>query len=467
MVAMAPSSTLTFEDRSEVRGRTTDPNNKIASDVETDPTLRYSATWRNGTNLFNLFYNPRLLYSDVAGHAHAAEMLQGAGAALGLYQGRTSFQLGSVGQYGTIAASSLIIPERWQGQGAPKTYYSLPADQSVKLTYVSWYSTATLTQQLTRRWSLTFNGQYGVFGGPDEASRKQLPLVWGPTGEIKIEHNVTHTDEIDVTGGVHYAETKLATNAAVGYVNVNGTDPVSGDPTRTTNTDLVFQPKPAIVGYGELRLRHHWSRFTQTDIAAGVAVAHQQFPTAYKASATPSAQDPSPPKNPYADRSDAIVYPTAELLTVYGAEKVHGKLQLVGVARVVPWFDPFAGVNEERSEFAVAGNWIFGKNAIRMQGSLYHVLPTSSTPGSYTLSIAELAYERKLTKTLGFDVGVRFGWQTFTEINVSSVSATTQDRTTGTTSAPVTGTTVGENHQSLIEGVGFLGISWLPTPLKL
>jgi hypothetical protein len=464
LVPMAPSSTITVEDRTEARTRSTTGAN--AGDVETDPALRYNALWGEGHDGFTLAYTPRILFTDFTGQSRDAEILNGGVAGLTILHKRTTFQINTFDQYGTILASSLVIPTRWKGEGAPAIIYSLPAVQDATLTYLASYSNASLTQALTPRLNLTFNAQMGVFGGLNESSRVNLPLVYGPNGEVKLEYRATKHDEVIGTAGVHYAKTQLADT--VPLVDTSGaqitrtvTNAATGAMTIINETAPSIQPKPATVGYAELRYRHHWSKRTYTELAGGVAVASQEFPT----------QDQV---GPYVGRASTIPYPTGELLTVYNPvdpdDRPRDKVQAVLDAKIEPWFSPFGGINEERVELASAANYIFGKNTIRLQGAFYTVLPTGSsdlvlgdsgttsgTPGKYAFAMGELVYERKLSKYVTVDGGFRAFRQIFHDLGLETTAAT---QGTGTTITPR------GYSGDLIEYVGFLGLSWQTKPAK-
>ena len=83
LVPMAPSSTITVEDRTEARTRSTAGSN--AGDVETDPSLKYSALWGGGHDGFTLAYQPRILYTDFTGASRDFEMLNGGVAGLTIF----------------------------------------------------------------------------------------------------------------------------------------------------------------------------------------------------------------------------------------------------------------------------------------------------------------------------------------------------------------------------------------------
>lgn len=459
---MAPSSTITIEDRTEARTRSTTGSN--AGDVETDPSLKYNAIWAHGNDGFTIAYTPRILLGDVTGKQREFQILDGGLAALFIQHKRTIFQLNTFDQYGTIFANSLVIPTRWKGEGAPAIIYSLPAAESAKLTYVASYTNASLTQALTPRLNLTFTAQMGVFGGPDEESRQQLPLVISPNGEVRLEYRASKHDEIAVAAGVHYAQTKLANDIPV--KNADGTQKYS--PTNgLAELEVNIQPKPATVGYAEARYRHHWTKKTYTELAAGVAVANQDYPTQYQV-------------GPYAGRGSTIPYPTGEFLTVYHPvdpeDGPRNHVEAVLDAKIEPWFSPFGGINEERVELASALNLVFGKTTIRLQGAFYNVLPTgqlptftnglanddaqSGTPGKYTFAMGELAVERKLTKYVTLDAGVRAFRQIFHDISLTTAA------TTDPKAVPTGAANIGQYDGRLIEYVGFVGLAWQTPPAK-
>ena len=464
LVPMAPSSTITFEDRTEARTRSTTGSN--AGDLETDPAVRYNAVWRHGTDALTLAYTPRLLFVDETGKDHQAQILNGASAILELHHGRTSFQFATADQYGTIDPASLVIPARWKGEGTPAVIYSLPADLTQNLTYISSYSSAVLTQALSRRLNLSVSAQMGVFGGPTEHSRAELPLVYSPNGEVKLEYNASHHDDVIVTGGLHYATTKQ-----IDTITVNVANQLDGRQVSVANV----QAAPAVVGYAELRYRHKWSRSTVTEVSAGAAVAHQDVHV-YPASADSDAQDVSDAFFPILNsRPGTIPYPTAEILTIYNPlnpdERPRDKVQAVFDLRSNPWFDPFAGVNQERVELSGAVNFLSGKNVLRVQGGFYNVIPTHDTPGVYTFAMGELVLERKLSKTMTLDVGVRAFRQLFDEHVISEAATGTAPvdpaKPGGAMKATGTDFVAEDVHHTFIEYIGFVGFSWQPAPKKL
>ena len=474
LVPMAPSSTITVEDRTEARTRSTTGAN--AGDIETDPSLKYNAVWAHGNDGFTLAYTPRILFGDFTGNAREAQILDGGVAALFVQHKRTTFQLNTFDQYGTIFANSLVIPTRWKGEGAPATIYSLPAAESAKLTYVASYTNASVLQALTPRLNLTITGQMGVFGGPDELSRQQLPLVISPNAELRLEYRATKHDEVAGAVGVHYAQTRLASDipalGADGHQLVDKTDPAHPLPELEVN----IQPKPATVGYAEVRYRHHWSKKTYTELAAGIAVASQEYPALYQV-------------GPYSGRSSTIPYPTGELLTVYNPidpdDRPRTKVQGVLDAKIEPWFSPFGGINEERVELASAINLLSGKTTVRLQGAFYAVIPTGSfpvidpttgvfnpatdqtpghagqpgTPGEYAFAMGELVVERKLSKYVTLDGGVRAFRQIFHDLSLNT-KATTNPNLTPTSAV------VGGYDGRLIEYVAFVGLAWQTAPAR-
>jgi hypothetical protein len=473
LVPMAPSSTITIEDRTEARTRSTTGAN--AGDVETDPSLKYNAIWAHGNDGFTIAYTPRILFGDFTGKEHEFQILDGGVAALFIQHKRTTFQLNTFDQYGTIFANSLVIPTRWKGEGAPAIIYSLPAAESAKLTYVASYTNASITQALTPRLNLTFTAQMGVFGGPDEVSRQQLPLVISPNGEVRLEYRATKHDEIAVAAGVHYAQTKLAND--VPYLDASGNQVYVGTgATKMPEFEVNIQPKAATVGYAEVRYRHHWSKKTYTELAAGVAVANQDYPALYQV-------------GPYGGRSSTIPYPTGEFLTVYNPvdpeDRPRDKVQGVFDAKIEPWFSPFGGINEERVELASAVNFLQGKTTVRLQGGFYAVIPTGSfptidpntgiydpttdpmktragqpgTPGQYAFAMGELVIERKLNKYVTIDGGVRAFRQIFHDLSLNTKP------TTDPSEAPMSAV-VGRYDGRLIEYVGFIGLSWQTAPAK-
>ncbi len=371
LVPMAPSSTITVEDRTEARTRSTSGSN--AGDVETDPSLKYNALWGGGKDGFVLAYTPRILFADFTGREHEFEILNGGVAALTILHKRTTFQLNTFDQYGTIFASSLVIPARWKGEGAPGIIYSLPATQGAKLTYVASYS----------------------IGHADAGADPTLePHVQRADGRVRRSGRVVAAA---ASAGLRARRGRSSSSTARPSTTTSPSPPACTTPrpirpTRTSrsssparrceqkdvngNTALRGEP-PAQAGHRRLRRAPLPAPLEQEDDHRARRRRRRRVsrttPTLYQV-------------GPYAGRAGVIPYPTGEFLTIYNPvdpdDRPRNKIQAVVDAKIEPWFSPFGGVNEERIELAAAVNFLFGKNTSASRAASTTCFPRAARASS-------------------------------------------------------------------------------------
>ena len=456
---LAAATTLTFGDRTEVRGRDTSGSlagTDQSADVETDPEIRLRVRANHDNDEFQLYYTPRLILSHfaydlcgpstttatVAGASascHALpnvgasyvnrptpEILNGGGISLKHIHKRTAIAFIEQGTYGTVDAGALLNEPLWTGTDAPPPIFPIAKYPDIKLELVTSYAGVSFYEQVTPRVDFQANASFGVYGGPDNASRATFPLTESPGFQLKLEDAVTRRTDFIVSAGADYTAVTTYTGLAPGYA--------PGGPIYVAPDSPQFSAR----GYGEVRVRHHWSRLAATELAVGGVVAFQQEqPTATSGLVT-SATTP---------------YPTAEFMTTVGTNTpaqaqnlgvqptVHA--QLIAIARVQPWIDIFDGTVVQRAEGIIGALSTVGRNAYRAQIVGHYVVPTAASPGRYRFLYAELDYARQMSRAWTVDVGARGGAEATSEVTTASASG------------------------SIYEGELFLGLSWRPLPVKL
>jgi len=208
-------------------------------------------------------------------------------------------------------------------------------------------------------------------------------------------------------------------------------------------------PEYSVRGYGEARIRHHWTRLASTELAIGGVVAFQQEQLDATRAGVTTATTP---------------YPTAELLTTVSTNPVqpatnagqqptvHG--QLIAIARVQPWIDIFDGTVVQRAEGILGALSTEGRNTYRAELVGHYVIPTDASPGRYRFLYGEVDYARQMNRTFAIDFGARGGAESTSEVCATSTTGC------GVTSSASMGGTI-------YEGELFVGLAWRPLPVKL
>jgi hypothetical protein len=468
---LAAATTLTFVDRTEVRGR--DTGGSVAgtdqsADVETDPEIRLRVRGNHDNDEFQLYYTPRLIFShfayDLCGPSsttatvpgasascHALpnigasyvdkptpEILNGGGLTFKHVHKRTAIAFIEQGTYGTVDAGSLLNEPLWTGTDAPPPVFPIAKYPDIQLELVTSYAGISFYQQVTPRIDFQANVSFGVYGGPDNASRATFPLTESPGLQLKLEDSVTRRDDFIASAGADYTGVTTYVGLEPGYA--------PGGPVYVAPAS----PQYSMRGYAEARVRHHWSRVAVTELAVGGVVAFQEEQLASTNPAVTSVTTP---------------YPTAELITTVGTNAppqnqnpgimptVHG--QVIAIARVQPWIDIFDGTVAQRAEGILGALSTVGPNAYRAEIVGHYVVPTDASPGRYRFLYAEVDYAHQMNRTWTVDVGVRGGAESTSEVTTCL----------GATAACTAGAT--ESSGSIYEGELFLGLSWRPLPVKL
>lgn len=458
---LAVASSLTFADRTEVRGRETSggvAGTDQSADVETDPELRLKVRGNHDDDEFQLYYTPRLILShlayDLCGPSTATnacgplpnvgasyansttpELLNGGGLLFKHQHGRTAFAIIEQGTFGTVDAGSLLNEPLWTGTDAPPPIFPIAKYPDIKLELVTSYGGISFYEQVTPRIDFQANVSFGVYGGPDNQSRATFPLTESPGVQLKVEDAVTRVDDLIVSGGADYTAVTTYTGVAPGYAQSPGA-PVDVAPA---------SPQYSLRGYAEVRGRHRWSRSSWTELALGGVVAYQQSQPDATVSAVTTATTP---------------YPMAEVLHTVGAgpaEAAHAHTQLIAIARSQPWIDIFDGTVVERAEGVLGLLSTAGASTFRAEVVGHYVIPTSSSPGRYRFLYGEVDYAHQLDRTVSLDFGLRGGAEATGEVTTCS----------GGTACGASLPTTSSSSQTTYQGQLFIGFSWKPLPVKL
>jgi hypothetical protein len=459
---LAVASTLTFADRTEVRGR--DTNGTVAGtdqsvDAETDPELRLRVRGNHDDDEFQLFYTPRLMVShlayDLCGpstaksscgllpnvgstyvNAPTPEILNGGGFSLKHAHGRTSIALIEQATYGTVDAGSLLNEPLWTGTDLPPPIFPIAKYPDIQLQLVTSYGGLSFYRQVTPRVDFQLNASFGVYGGPNNASRATFPLTQSPGLQLKLEDSLDRADDFIVSAGADYTAVTTYTGLEPGFA-------AAANAPRDVAPEA---PQYSIRGYGEARIRHRWSRRSTTELALGAVLAFQQEQPAATSPAVVTATTP---------------YPMAEFLTMVGttaaAPTAVSHHQLIVIARSQPWIDIFDGTVVERAEGILAGISTSGANTYRAEIVGHYVIPTSASPGRYRFLYGELDYARQVNHTVSFDIGIRGGAETTSEAETCAAG----------TACPSTLAIPAASSETIYEGQAFIGFSWKPQPVKL
>ena len=459
---LAAATTLTFADRTEVRGR--DTSGSVAgtdqsADVETDPEIRLKVRGNHDDDEFNLFYTPRLILShvayDVCGpstpgsscgllpnlgtsyvNTPTPEILNGGGLLFKHQHARTAISIVEQGTYGTVDAGSLLNEPLWTGTDAPPPIFPIARYPDVQLQLVTSFGGIYFYEQVTPRIDFQASVSFGVYGGPNNESRATFPLTQSPGFQLKVEDAMTRIDDLIVSGGADYT----------GVTTYTGVEPGYAPGPRAPEYVAPESPQYSVRGYAEARIRHHWSRLASTELAVGAVAAFQQQQLVNTSPVVTTGTTP---------------YPTAELLTTVssGVAQVGGAhSQLVAIARVQPWIDIFDGTVVQRAEGILGAFSTSGSNTFRAELVGHYVIPTDSSPGRYRFLYAEVDYARDLSRRVSIDFGARAGAESTSEVYSCATTGATC-----TAAAPTPTTASG----SIYEGEVFLGFSWKPLPVKL
>jgi hypothetical protein len=460
---LAAATTLTFADRTEVRGRATSgtaAGTDESADVETDPEVRLRVRGHHDDDELQLYYTPRLILShaayDVCGPSSPTascgllpnvgstyvtsptpEILNGGGVTLRHQHARTAIALIEQASYGTIDAGSLLNEPAWTGTDAPPPIFPLAKYPDIQLELVTSYGGLSFYEQLSPRMDLQANASFGVYGGPDNASRATFPLTESPGLQLTLEYSLTRRDDLVFSVGADYTTVTTYVGTQPGFM------PSPAAPQDVAPSSQQF----SVRGYGEVRTRHRWSRDATTELGLGGVGAYQQEQPAATLPGVISVTTP---------------YPMAEFLTTVGTAPTQPsktvRTQLVVVGRVQPWIDIFDGTVVERAEGALGLITTAGNHTFRGEVAGHYVIPTDSSPGRYRFLYGELDYARRLGQALAIDLGVRGGAESTSEVCAASAGAAT---------CPSAVAIPSSTGQAIYEGEMFIGFSWKPLPVKL
>ena len=507
VVALNVATTVGIEDRTEVRARAvnsprvvadpvtkinqprTDPNGDfvendsktaLVMDLETDPVVRVRTYHED--NAFTLAYAPRIALANFGG----------AGAAQG---GKTTvdlvhrplltleqqidplnrFVLNGLVQFGRTTPGTLLLPDRWNGEDRPAIPRAFPVLPFNPQTFLSIYAAAGITHTFSPRLNLTLSAFYITFGQPTEAGRIAAggtTYLQNPGANLEVEYKTSSTGALvfNVAPQVNIVQAtvvetdntgnQLATDGGVLY---DGTGVRKGPDGKALGPKFLNRAAPNTYQlYFEARYRKRLERLTAIEVALGANLIQQTLPQALlptgklNPDGTPQTHQVDNPFNILGrdaatkrpDKNNVNVLPVAELLVSRGFSTASAQGRLIAYTRADAWLNTVSGNIGARSATVAALNLDFGLDALRAQAAFVQSLHVTDLTNDFRQVIAELSYERELTKSWFFDVGARAGYQA------------------AQVTAPEEGVTKGFKT-SFFQPGAFAGVAWRPLPAKL
>lgn len=359
---MQAVGTLTFVDRTEVRGRVEAGPSAAggAVDVETRPSLRLDTRWRHGFDALALLYAPRLIYPHVGQGEQALDAYHIGAFAFDRERARSHFSLTGTVAAGTLSTSSMLVQPLWAEEGLPPSPTPLlqvgAEDPRFAVLYAQ--ARAAIDFRVSRRTTVTPAVAYEANGGLDEPSRAVLALVHGPVGSLSIERQLSRADALVTTVTGAYAEVETT----------------------------VVEAAPVTRGEAEQRWRHKVSRLTSTELAWGIVV---------------SVQDPLPVQ----------LYGIGQVSLITGFQQRSARARAAFYGRTFPWINSFSGDVEQRAEGGVAVSWTAGLTTLRLQTAAVTAFLPPEYRSTMTLFLGEAGLARQLSRRVSIDGGLRAGFQ--------------------------------------------------------
>ena len=428
--------TVTIEVRDETRGRMVQtsgvlvaPLSKEASfsptaktrifvvDNELQPLIKYKANTAGKRTSLTLQYNPRLVFTNLAGKDEPYSLVytgdrlaSDAGKLDTVHQGlllwehqiepRTRVAFVISGLYGSASANTLVVPQRWDGEGLPAMPRAVPLIPQIRFDILGGYANLAFGHALSTRTQIQLQLYAMSYGTPTSEGREFFPTYRNAGLMATLVHSLTRRDDLEVS--------------------------ISPE---VTQTQPVGAPHPdAYTSFAWARYRRKFNDRTRAEIAAGGSlVALGAF--------GPEAQA-------------AKAYPAGEALLAHSRMRGAARNDLVLATRVVPWVNPLTGEIVSRSESVFGLRAGDGHVGVRAQGGFAwafapEVLSAEANPvrysRSYRMLSAEAAIEGKLGSDFWLDAGPRLSCQT----SVTNIPALPSDT---------------------LQLGGFVGLSYRPTP---
>ncbi|GAC1351783.1 MAG: hypothetical protein NVS3B20_06470 [Polyangiales bacterium] len=348
---------LSVSDRSEVRVRQTDPVEGRVLDVETAPRADLHLDTR--LTEFTLAYSPRFTVRhvnleqrpEVLQTAFVRETFRERHAQFSVYEDAT-FGNQNFGYLLQPGATTTFAPQ--PGQATPGVE-TLPASTTILYESLRTGFSARVTP--ARRWVYLSLFEYVVSGGADEASRKTLPLQYGPRGEQSIEYAASRRDQL------------ISTWSASRVIVSSG-------------------PEITLIETSE-SVRHHFSLHTQSVFLAGFARvalhSSSQAPLSY------------------------VNFPVGEVSVLHALAEDH--LDLRFAVRVAPMIDRLNGQVDERVQATLASVFSPSRRfSLRAQAGALQSVP-SDARNALSLAIGEASVAYQAGRHFTVEGGARFAVQ--------------------------------------------------------
>jgi hypothetical protein len=253
------------------------------------------------------------------------------------------------------------------------------------ITTGSLWTAAGFSEQLDRRSTLAFNGQYSVGGGLDASSRLALPFQYGVRLDGSLVHAVAPRDQL-VT---------LAYGLTSTFEARTTTPTTPCEPNAPSDQSCAPESELAGISQG---IRHALDRTSSLSVTAGAAFARFR----------------EGPADPY----KTVVFPSGDITYVkqFDAFAVRGDGHLQLEASLVPAIDVLTDLASNRLQ-GVASFVDQLNNVVNVQASVSaaQTIPTSE-PFALSLVSGALQVAFSLSHTVSLSVGERGLWQTEAEV---------------------------------------------------
>lgn len=372
-----------------------------SAETEVNPLLRYDFIWAGGQNHFVALYNPRFVYTNTfstpfsRGEIDPNEVsletinktdpndtpisfLNNGGAGLEIVKRRYRISLYQFAAYGPITTTALLVQAPWDGAGPPPDPQPIvPSTIAGRFTLLFLQSTLAVPIKLSPRVALTPSIVYNAFGGATSASRGVIALTSGPGANLALEAQATRDD-------------RFTTLVGGGRIT----------------TDFEGDRQGAVIYRAEASQawRHWYTRNVSTELSGGASVGG----------------DAISGFSVFGIGSASLIYDSYPLFRLppgaapQGGPPGHGPRVQIGItAKALPWIDLFSGELEPRAVGTAATNLTFDRTTLRLAASTARVIPNDRSVARYQIYLGETSVRYGITNTFFADLGMRFGYQDF------------------------------------------------------
>jgi hypothetical protein len=372
-------------------------NDVDAEETEVNPQLRYDVIWQGGNSHFVAIYQPRVVFTHTFDRTlpdpnvvnretintkdpndTPLSALQSGGLGLEVARPRWRLTLYQFAAYGPVTTTSLLVQAPWGGDGLPADPNPIiPSTVAARFTLLFAQTQLFVPIRVARRVAVTPGFVYNAFGGADSTSRAAMALTQGPGANVAVDIAATKSDRLVSTVGAGLVTTAF-----------------EGDRTGAT----IYR------GEATQAWRHWYDRHLSTEVLGGGSIGGDAISgvAAYSLAQVAMLYDSWPMVR---------IEPGAPQLG--GAEGKGDRVQAAAVVKAQPWLDLFSGELEERAVGLVATNYTTGRTTFRVQAAAGRVFNTPRSVSKYAIVQLEGGLHYAFTATLASDLGVRYGYQDF------------------------------------------------------